>query len=93
MGDPPRMADEFGESTHWEELSKVCNSRSSGVRKKRFDPNRIPLPVLYLPGTNFSLSFSKSAMGTGRNLLIEIEELRNRTWGPIASDANDVCIP
>jgi len=22
--------------------------------------------------------------GTGRNLLIEIEELRNRTWGPVA---------
>ena len=39
------------------------------------------LPVPQLPGTDFSRNFSKSGMGTGRNLLIEIEELRNRTWG------------
>jgi hypothetical protein len=74
-------------------LPRAENSRSFGVQKNRFDPNLIPLPVLQLPGTKLSLSFSKSGMGTGRSLLIEIEELRKRTWGPVASDANDVYIP
>jgi hypothetical protein len=33
------------------------------------------------------------SMGTGPNLLIEIEELRNSDFRLVASDANDVCIP
>jgi ABC-type branched-subunit amino acid transport system substrate-binding protein len=66
----------LGRQCGWEKLSKVDNSRSSGVQKNPFDRNLILDHAQQRLGTNFSLGFSVSGMGTGLSLRTEVETMK-----------------
>src|ERR1700756_589965 len=79
-----RRINTLGRRCDWEEFSKVGQFEIVWSSEKPIRPEPYPTSRSAAAWDQFLAELFEEWDGTGRNLLIEIEELRNRTWGPVA---------